>query len=121
MADYKRLEGMLCDELDELTHKGDMSAGSLDAINKLTHSIKSLKTIEAMDGSGYSGYNSADSYFDDGMSGARGRGTYARRDSMGRYADDGYSGRRRYSRDGEKEALMQGLEQMKRKLEKMGD
>lgn len=94
MAKYmKELEDMLCEELDKIAKKGELSAGSLDTVQKLTHSLKSLKTIEAMDESGYSsamypvyrnGYNHS---YDDGNSYAM-RG----RDSMGRYT-------RGYSRD----------------------
>lgn len=88
----KQLREMLCDELDEITKKGELSAGSLDTVDKLTHSIKSIDTIIAME-EGYSedGY-SMNSY-------ARGRGRNAKRDSMGRYASDGYSERRGYSRE----------------------
>ena len=94
----KQLRDMLCDELDEITKKGELSAGSLDTVDKLTHSIKSIDTIMAMEESysedGYSmnSYNGDNSY-------ARGRGRNARRDSMGRYASDGYSERRGYSRE----------------------
>ena len=44
------LREMLCKELDAFTDKGDISAVSLDMINKLTHSIKSIDTILAMKG-----------------------------------------------------------------------
>jgi hypothetical protein len=83
------LKEMLKHELDRITKKGELSAGSLDLVDKITHSIKSIDTIEAMEGAGYSS---------------------RRRDSMGRYADymddnsyynrrgDEYS-RRGYSRD----------------------
>lgn len=113
MQSMYELKEMLCKELDEITAKGKLTAGSLDEIDKLTHSIKSLVTIMAMEEGGYS---------NDGYSGAR------RRDSMGRYADNGsysdggYSGRRysddysgrRYSRD-------EGKSQMMRQLEKLMD
>ena len=96
------LRDMLMDELEKCTNKGELSAGSLDVVDKLTHSIKSIDTILAMEEAGYS---------NDGYSGARGRGRYARRDSMGRYSRDyGYGGRysqRGYSRD--KDELMEQL------------
>lgn len=47
---YKELKDMLCDELDKVVKKGELSAGSLDVIDKLTHSIKSIETIMAMNG-----------------------------------------------------------------------
>jgi len=97
------LKDMLCEELEDLVKKGELSAGDLDVVDKLTHSIKSLVTIMAMEDSGYS---------NDGYSGAR------RRDSMGRYTSDGrsysryydgYSGRR-YSRDDSKASMIRELE-----------
>ena len=50
MNEMHKLKDMLCDELDKITKKGELSAGSLDAIDKLTHSIKSIETIMAMEG-----------------------------------------------------------------------
>lgn len=115
------LRDMLCRELEEFAKNGEINgAKELDAIDKLTHSIKSIETILAMqdaeyaydDGSYRGSYRG--SYADCGYSRAR----YQRRDSRGRYAsyDDGYSGRRSYdmdyrrSRDDAKDQLM---EQMK--------
>ena len=118
MEYYHKLKKLLCKELEEITDKGELSAGSLETIDKLTHSIKSLDTIMAMEDGGYSR---------DGYSG--------RRDSMGRYADgasyenrsyaryndssyeDGYSGRRRYSRDEGKSYMMQELESLMQKAQ----
>lgn len=68
----EKLRDMLCDELDEITRKGELSDRSLDEIDKLTHSIKSIDAIMAMEDGKY----------------GRGRRN-ARRDSMGRYASDG--------------------------------
>ena len=45
-----RLREMLMRELVEMTNRGDISTSSLDAIDKLTHSIKSIDTILAMQG-----------------------------------------------------------------------
>lgn len=86
MKGMEELKEMLCDELEDITSKGQISAGDLDAIDKLTHSIKSIETIMAMG-----------EYSNDYM----GDGSYAqRRDSMGRYSRGrGYS-RRGYSRNG---------------------
>ena len=44
------LREMLCKELDGITDMGEISNATLDAINKLTHSIKSIDTILAMKG-----------------------------------------------------------------------
>lgn len=98
MQELYELKEMLIKELAEYGKKGDMSAGSLEVVDKLAHAIKNIcKIIE--DEEGYSGYyggeSSRRSYrssrrsYDDG-SYARGR-SYARRDSRGRYSGDGYS------------------------------
>lgn len=79
MHKMEELKEMLCEELDKITKKGELSAGSLDAVDKLTHSIKSIATIMAMEEA------------EGGYSGARGRGRNARRDSMGRYSSEGGS------------------------------
>ena len=120
----EKLRGMLCDELDEITKKGELSAGSLDTVDKLTHSIKSIDTIIAMD-ERYSrdGYR-MDSY-DGDMSYARGRN--ARRDSMGRYSSDGYNDRyseqRGYSRNnrGSRYSMDEAKDDMTEKLHEMLD
>lgn len=125
MHKMEELREMLCKELDDVTKKGELSAGSLDIVDKLTHSIKSIDTIMAMEDAGYS---------NDGYSNARGRGANARRDSMGRYSRNymydgggsydsnsyegdsygGYSTRRRgYSRDEAMDELKEHLHQMK--------
>ena len=81
-----------------------MSGGDVEYIDKLTHTLKSIKTTMAMidaEENGYShdGYyngstnmNRSGRYFPGhGYSYARGRGSNARRDSMGRYSRNGYS------------------------------
>lgn len=93
MNDYEKLKAMLCDELEKITRKGELTAGSLDTVDKLTHAIKSIVTIMAMDDEYGDGYSRADG--DYMTSGRRysyaGRGRGARRDSMGRYSRGGYS------------------------------
>jgi hypothetical protein len=98
---YEELKEMLCKELEEITRKGELTAGSLDTVDKLTHAIKSIDTIAAMEE--YSNdYNYRGSYDreSDGMSSVRrrtydgrsyARGRNAKRDSMGRYSRGGYS------------------------------
>lgn len=116
MAKMEELREMLCEELDKITKKGELSAGSLDVVDKLTHSIKSIDTIIAMEDAGYS----SDDYSMRGNSYARGRGSNARRDSMGRYSSDNYSMRggrsgergRNYSYDDEMNNLREQLEDM---------
>lgn len=100
---YYDLKDMLCRELEQVTNKGELSAGELDVVDKLTHSIKSIATIMAMEDSGYSN--------DDMQSG----NSYARkRDSRGRYSRDYYSRDGRsmgYSRD-DKARMIEQLEDM---------
>lgn len=92
------------------TAGGTVSSADMEYIDRLTHSLKSLKTTIAMieaeeddgeyseryyrDGSYRRGYSrDGGSYrgsYNDG-SYARGRGMYAKRDSMGRYSNMGYS------------------------------
>ena len=100
----------ICETLDrELTEAnekirqagGKLSAGDLEVIDKITHSIKSVKTTISMLEEGYPRSASRDYYddmsmrngrsmdgrsygYDRGMSTAR--GANARRDSMGRYS-----------------------------------
>lgn len=98
MKTYHDLKDMLCEELDEITRKGELTAGSLDTVDKLTHSIKSLETIiamnEAQDGeSGYYPY--------------MGR-SYQRRDMRGRYSRDN----RGYSRDDSRDSMIHELREL---------
>lgn len=120
MKKMEELKDMLCEELDKITKKGELSAGSLDVIDKLTHSIKSIDTIMAMEDAGYSNdysyeYSREGIYTDGrntrgrGNSNARGR----RRDSMGRYSsDDEYTMRGGYSRNHEMESIKSDLHEM---------
>lgn len=110
------LKEMLCDELEEIVSKGELTAGSLDTIDKLTHSIKSIATIMAMEDSDYS-------YENGNMGGNSNRGLYRgrsyaqRRDSRGRYSNRGGSYARRggYSRDEETDKMVEKLEKMMEK------
>lgn len=89
MKAMEDLREMLCKELEEITMKGGLTAGDLDAVDKLTHSIKSIDTIIAMEGAdGYSNGGYMDGgYYDDGNYNRNysARGRYSRRDSRGRY------------------------------------
>ena len=106
MHKMEELREKLVKELEELSSKGELSMGSLDAIDKLTHSIKSIDTILAM--SGYSGDEYAYDYS---------RGRSYKRDSMGRYARDNYSRARSYdgySRDDSKREISETLKELSR-------
>lgn len=116
-----------------------LTAGDLDYIDKLTHTLKSLKTTISMileeDNGGYSNRGSSyargdrtgrvhwndgrvsygDSYggsydgmpMNDGNSYARGRGSNAKRDSVGRYSSE-----RGYSRDNAKKDMISDLREI---------
>ena len=128
------LKDLLCAELEDYAEKGKksgkMSMGDLDSIHKLTDTVKNILKIDMLEGE--SGYSEDGAYmgegriygtsYDDGMrrgvgySYARGRGRYAKRDSMGRYSrDDGYMRRDGrgmrdgYSRDDGKAYMMERL------------
>ena len=129
------LKDLLCAELEDYAEKGKksgkMSMGDLETVHKLTDTVKNILKIDMLEEE--SGYSEDGHYmgegriygtsYDDGMrreggySYARGRGRYAKRDSMGRYSrDDGmsYRGGMRggYSREEGKEYMMESLEEL---------
>ena len=121
MHELYELKDKLLQELEEYGSK-ELSAGTLDVVDKLSHAVKNLcKIIEMKEeeeeysgdmiggtsyarggnrggsrgGSSNRGGSYRGSYEGRGGSYARGRGSNARRDSMGRYSSE-----RGYSRDG---------------------
>lgn len=126
------IENMLCRELEDVVHKGEMNVGDLDMIYKSVDIIKDVKTIEAMDQNYSYEYSGRPNYAYDGENernyegGSYGRGRNARRDARGRYSS--FYGRE-YSRateddikdmmeksndDREKEVLRRVLDKMKK-------
>ena len=75
-----KIKKMLCKELDEYAMKTSFSMADVDAIHKLTDTVKNLDKIAMLE-EDYDGYSSARM--------GRGRGRNAKRDSMGRYSSDG--------------------------------
>lgn len=136
MQTYYDVKEMLHRELQEIVKKGELSAGSLETIDKLLNSIKNACKITMYEEYKEDGYSYADGDMD--MSSyayargnGRGRGSNAKRDSMGRYSSEGgYSNargdrggyrtsNRGYSRaggysydDGEKEEKIDMLREM---------
>lgn len=129
------LKDLLCAELEDFAEKGKkagkMSMGDVEVIHKLTDTVKNILKIDMLEEE--TGYSEDGHYmgegriygtsYDDGMhreggySYARGRGRYARRDSMGRYSRDGgmsYRGGMRggYSREEGKEYMMESIEEL---------
>lgn len=131
MHEIYELKEMLLKELEEYGKKGDLSAGSLEIVDKLAHSVKNLcKVIEDMEESDYSSYGGGMSYrgnsYDRDRSYARGRGRNARRDSMGRYSSEGYSRTgdlaeqvRELMRDAPDEHIRHEMERLATKLQQM--
>lgn len=111
-----KIKNMLCEELEEYGKKKSLSASDVEMIHKLTDTVKNLDKIEMLEGD--DGYSETYPYYMGGSSYARGRGRYAKRDSMGRYSsdmDNDYSERRidrRYSRDDAKDHMMNKLGEM---------
>lgn len=86
MHELYELKEKLCEELKEYGDK-DLSAGSLDVVDKLAHTIKNLDKIieEYEESNGYSGRNENRMYSREN----RGGRSYARqRDARGRYSRD---------------------------------
>ena len=146
------LKDLLCAELEDYAEKGKksgkMSMGDLESIHKLTDTVKNILKIDMLeDESGYSEdgaymgegriYGTSYDGYDRGTSYVRGRGRYAKRDSMGRYSRDGGMSydddmsyarggrggnrggmRGGYSRDDGKHYMMEQLEEMMEEAEK---
>lgn len=149
------LKDLLCAELEDYAEKGKksgkMSMGDLESIHKLTDTVKNIMKIDVLkEETGYSedghymgegriyGTSYESGYSDRGGSSyARGRGRYAKRDSMGRYSRDGGMSydddmsyarggrmgnrggmRGGYSRDDGKHYMMEQLEEMMEEAEK---
>lgn len=73
MRAMHELREMLCKEIDKIAQKGELSAGSLETVHKLTDTVKNIDKIMMLEDGGHDGYSE------------RGR----RRDSMGRYSRSG--------------------------------
>lgn len=112
-----KIKEMLCDELDNIAKRGELSPGSLETVDKLTHSLKSVVTIMAMEDydEGGASYDGADGGAMGGVSGRRGRSR-----TTGRYVsrDGGYSGRRDWrgergmSYDGARTELIEHVDEL---------
>ena len=130
------LKDLLCAELKDYAEKGkrsgELSKADVEVIDTVLNSVKNIYKIdkykEEMEGYSEDGTymgegriygTSYESGYSErgGSSYARGRGRYARRDSMGRYSRDGgmsYRGGMRggYSREEGKEYMMESLEEL---------
>lgn len=142
-----KLIDFVCDELEDIEQKaskGELSISDVQYADTLAHLKKNLLKSEEMmeefdegyssemrpmDGSMRGGSYRGGSYrYDGGMSYARGRGSRAKRDSIGRYSSE-----RGYSRDGMEmadqlrdmmkdapdESVRRDIERLLRKVEQM--
>lgn len=115
-----QLKDMLYEELEKIGGKGELTAGSLETVEKLSTSIKNIcEIMEDMEDEGeYSMRRGGGSYYSyEGGQGGGGGSRYSRRGG-GRYSREGRGGQgggggsysRRYSRAGEDMAMR--LEEM---------
>lgn len=100
MKAMEELRETLCAELDEIARKGEMSAGDLETVHKLTDTIKNIDKIIMLEEGGYSqagernirGYGDGNSYANRGEHWVRGHYSRdgemsgARRNNRGRYS-----------------------------------
>lgn len=101
MHEIYELKDMLMKELKEYGMKGEMTAGSLDVVDKLAHTIKNLdKIIETYEEEEYSSRGSYEGSYRGGNNRNRSYrgGSYARRREQGRDNMGRFEG---YSRDGD--------------------
>lgn len=102
MDKMEQLYDILCEELEKITAKGELTAGSLEAVDKIVDIMKDMEEMGysgddmgsyrgSYEGSYERGGRSRNSYERGGRSyrGSYGRGSYAqRRDSRGRYSSN---------------------------------
>lgn len=102
MHELYELKEMLCKELEEYGQKGELTAGSLEVVDKLANTVKNLSKIIDMCEDGE--YSSREGSYEDGMGGSYARGGYRVRGGRGgnRGANQygSYARGGRYSRDG---------------------
>ncbi len=123
------LKEMLCEELEMIVGKGELSHSSLDMVQKITSSIKNIDKIEMLEaqngfGGSYGGsygddegYSERRRYSREGGNSSRGDLSYddggdsyrRGRNQMGQYTSRAYRG---YSREGGKERMISQLRSM---------
>ena len=124
------LKEMLMDEIQEIADKGQMTAGDLETVHKLTDTVKNIDKICMLEDDGGYSRDGRMMYDDGGSSYRRGSGRYSRemnggysgarrRDRMGRYSRDGMVDKLREMMDDagstkEKEAIRKAIDQIER-------
>ena len=110
-----KLKDKLCEELEEIARKSELSAGDLEMVHKLTDTIKNIDKIDMLEDSGYSqagdwearGNYSRNSYNRGSSYANRGK-HYVR----GHYSRDGRNYSDGYSRHDAKERMLDHLDDM---------
>lgn len=124
------LKEMLMDEIQEIADKGQMTAGDLETVHKLTDTVKNIDKICMLEDDGGYSRDGRMMYDDGGSSYRSGGGRYSRemnggysgarrRDRMGRYSRDGMVDKLREMMDDagstkEKEAIRKAIDQIER-------
>lgn len=102
MESIYKIEDRLISELDEIASKMEggepLTHECLDDIKDISEAINNFSTYTAMKEAGFSQESSMRGYSGNGKSYARGRGSNANRDSMGRYSTRGGYARNSYGR-----------------------
>ena len=100
MEELYKLKETLCKELEEYSKKGKMSAGDLEVVDKLSHTIKNIdKIIEKYDEDEYSGAGGYSNRMSYAMGGNRGGYSNERRGGYSRENRGGYSRESEYSNE----------------------
>lgn len=130
------LKDMLCSELDEIVKKGEISIGDLEAVHKLTDTIKNIDKISMLEEDGYSygegDWNASGTYSNGNNmrnNGSYNNGSYNNGSyGNGSYNNGGYSNRRshyvrgHYSRgQGETAMITNRIEEMMREENLSGE
>lgn len=107
------LKEKLCDELEEIARKPEMSAGDLETVHKLTDTIKNIDKIGMLEENGE--YSQAGDWEMEGRGSYNRGNSYANRGKhyvRGHYSREGYNrDGRTYSRGDAKEHMMMELEE----------
>jgi hypothetical protein len=125
MRAMHELKDMLCKEIDKIAKKGELTAGSLETVHKLTDTVKNIDKIMMLEeDEGYSERGDSRGRYsrEGGMGGgyARNGGNWNAQGSYGNSYDDGNSYARRgehyvrghYSRDDGKDKMLHELGEM---------
>ena len=117
MHELYQLKEMLLDELGEIGSKGELTAGSLETVEKLSTSIKNIcGNVENMEEADEYSMRGGSNYYSYEVGQGGGSSRYSRRRGGGRYSREGQGGvgnsmrGGRYSRNSEDMAMR--LEQM---------